>query len=988
MGLTETWLKSHKDAELKIDGYKLFRSDRVRRKKCKRGRLSGGVAAYVHNDFAGQMEVKFQFSNGVVETLGLYSSAENVFIVIVYRQPDDVVGGNRSTVQELKPAIDKLQQAINDFGDPAPNILICGDFNLPNSSWSCEPKTVSQEREMYDCIKELMNANFLHQHITYATHKDGNTLDLVFTNNSNLIHSHECIVPPLTSVSDHYIIECKTRIQGSVDDEDQTRPERISPLDNLNFFSNDIQWDVIMNEFNDVDWKTLLLDQSPENQLAIIMGIICEVCEKHIPQRKSLNKSGKPKIPRDRRILMRKRKKINEQLKLSLSDARRQKLDRKLINIEILLQQSHQASRSMREQKAIDAIKINPKYFFTYTKKFSKTSSKIGPLLDENNSYTASSAKMAEILSSQYQSVFSVPKEKSIYSDAEPKVNSTLTDLKFSEQDTIDAIDELPNNSASGPDGITAILLKKCKRQLSKPLYILWRDCLDRGVTPDKLKVAHIIPIFKSGHQGLPSNYRPIALTSHLIKIFEKIVRNCIVKYLDENQLFNDTQHGFRHGRSCLSQLLAHFEEILTKLEASENVDIIYLDFSKAFDKVDHSIILEKLRLMGIGGNLLNWIESFLKDRFQSVMVNGFLSKPVKVKSGVPQGSVLGPLLFLILISDIDKDVLHSFLSSFADDTRVGKSIKNESDVLKLQEDLENVYNWAAENNMSFNNLKFELIRYMVYNNIKDITNDSFYTGPDGSEINEKSHVKDLGILMSNNMTFSEHINKVCEKARDMCSWILRTFRSRSPQLMLTLWKSLVQPILDYCSQLWCPISIGQIKQIEEIQKSFTRKIKTDNNPDYWSRLKSYRIYSHERRRERYRILYIWKMLEQLVPAFGEGHGGMSKLHPRNGRTIDIPLRSKNIPTHLQKVRDASLLVHGSKLFNALPKNLRNCSNCSLLEFKSKLDGYLAQIPDEPLVHGYTQSHSAYSNSLLKLVPLLEMAKSPPFSRDAPASRR
>ena len=111
---------------------------------------------------------------------------------------------------------------------------------------------------------------------------------------------------------------------------------------------------------------------------------------------------------------------------------------------------------------------------------------------------------------------------------------------------------------------------------------------------------------------------------------------------------------------------------------------------------------------MGIGGNLLNWIESFLKDRFQSVMVNGFLSKPVKVKSGVPQGSVLGPLLFLILISDIDKDVLHSFLSSFADDTRVGKSIKNESDVLKLQEDLENVYNWAAENNMSFNNLKFE----------------------------------------------------------------------------------------------------------------------------------------------------------------------------------------------------------------------------------------------------------------------------------------
>ena len=154
---------------------------------------------------------------------------------------------------------------------------------------------------------------------------------------------------------------------------------------------------------------------------------------------------------------------------------------------------------------------------------------------------------------------------------------------------------------------------------------------------------------------------------------------------------------------------------------------------------------------------------------------------------------------------------------------------------------------------------------------------------------------------MSNTATFSEHINKICEKARDMCSWILRTFRPRSPQLMITLWKSLVQPILDYCSQLWCPTTPGQIKQIEEIQKNFTRKIKTDHNLDYWGRLKTHRIYSQERRRERYRILYLWKMLEQLVPAIRGGHGGVSKLHPRNGRTFDIPFGNKNIPRHIKK---------------------------------------------------------------------------------------
>ena len=247
-----------------------------------------------------------------------------------------------------------------------------------------------------------------------------------------------------------------------------------------------------------------------------------------------------------------------------------------------------------------------------------------------------------------------------------------------------------------------------------------------------------------------------------------------MVKYMDENNLFNDSQHGFRQGRSCLSQLLIQFERILSRLEANQNVDVIYLDFSKAFDKVDHQIILEKLRLMGVKGKLLLWIKSFLLNRTQRVMVNGFLSEPANVISGVPQGSVLGPLLFLILISDIDKDVLQSFLSSFADDTRIGLSITSEEDAIQLQEDLKKVYLWAQQNNMSFNENKFELLRYGLNQQIKTVTK---YYGPDGSNIPEKTHVKDLDVQMRNSATFSEHINKVCEKARDMCTWILRTFR-------------------------------------------------------------------------------------------------------------------------------------------------------------------------------------------------------------------
>ena len=965
MALTETWLKTHKDAEIQIEGYKLFRSDRTRRKKCKRGRLSGGVAAYIHNELASQMEVKLQFSNGAVEVLGLYSSSENLFLAIIYRQPDDVTGGHRSTVNELKPAIDRLQETLNDMGEPAPNIIVCGDFNLPNSSWSGEEKPVAAETDMFDCISSFMNVNFLRQHINCATHKEGNTLDLVFTNNNNLLHSYECITP-LSSVSDHFIVECKS-ILGTLPDAAETeKPDKVSPLDNLNFFSNDIDWELISKQFEEIEWSTILSDQSPEMKLDIIMEKICKICIDNIPVRKSLSRTGRPKIPRDRRILMRKRKKISDQLKLNLSDTRKNKLNRKLVDIEISLQSSHRAAKSAREIKAIQAIKTNPKYFFSYAKKYSKLTTQIGPLLDQNNRYTASSKKMADILSKQYESVFSEPRDHSVYTDREPSVDCTLTDIVFSEDDIIKAIDELSNNSASGPDGTPAILLKKCKNQLCKPLFVLWRNCLDLGVTPEDLKTAHVIPIFKSGHQGLAANYRPIALTSHLIKIFEKIVRNSIAKYLDDNGLFNDSQHGFRQGRSCLSQLLAHFENLLTRLESNGNVDVIYLDFSKAFDKVDHNILLEKLKLLGVNGKIHSWIKSFLLKRTQKVMVNGFLSDPTHVKSGVPQGSVLGPLLFLILISDIDSEVLESFLSSFADDTRIGMSVSTQKDTEKLQDDLNKVYVWAVENNMSFNNNKFELIRYGLNTLLKDSTH---YFGPDGSEIESKPHVKDLGVMMSSNGSFSEHINKTCEKARDMCSWILRTFSSRSPLLMTTLWKALVQPILDYCSQLWCPIQPGQIKQLEEIQKSFTRKIKLDHKLDYWERLKTLRFYSQERRRERYRILYLWKMFEKLVPAIGGGHGGILKLHPRNGRTISIPSVDFKTPRQIQRVRDSSLTVHGAKLFNCLPKALRNSTNCSLPEFKAKLDDFLSHIPDEPLVHGYTRNRSAASNSLISLVP-------------------
>lgn len=196
-----------------------------------------------------------------------------------------------------------------------------------------------------------------------------------------------------------------------------------------------------------------------------------------------------------------------------------------------------------------------------------------------------------------------------------------------------------------------------------------------------------------------------------------------------------------------------------------------------------------------------------------------------------------------------------------------------------------------------------------------------------------------------------------------------------NPKLIHFCWEedsSLVQPILDYCSQLWCPTQLGQIKLLEEVQKSFTRKINLDQHINYWDRLKALRLYSQERRRERYRIIYVWKVFENLVPSIAHGdNGGILKLHARNGRTMSLPEVNNKVPSAIRKIRDSSLTVHGANLFNCLPKTIRNLSNCSIHGFKSKLDCFLSSIPDEPRVTGYTQNCCSNSNSLAALVSRL-----------------
>ena len=974
IALTETWLRDHLDAEVNIEGYKIFRQDRVRSRLNRKGRDGGGTACYLKDDIAAGTDTIINFSNEVIEVLGLHVKLKNLVLIIVYRQPDNRVGGHRSTHVHFKEALDKLHDVIMQLPKPTPDIIMCGDFNLPHALWPVGTIKAGASTDEQVMIKDLVvfkNEFYLAQEIMKPTHNKGNILDLLFTNNCELLHSYECNE---SLFSDHYLIDGKINYKSTVcvKEKNTDIPNKISTtnFDQLNFFSEKIDWKKMNEELQRFDWRGEFRGLPPEEMLAGFLYNCFSVCEKYIPQKRKTFKSAPSKIPRDRKMLMRNRKrKLNTITKVQ-SSSRKAKLLDEVRTIEKSLKSSYEIDQAENEHKAILAISRNSKYFYSYAKKFSRIKTAIGPLLDSARKLVVCPSKMAEILRRQYDAVFSDPIEPmmlstDIFDKTDNIENPVLLDISFEPADIEDAIDELSPNSAAGPDQFPAMLLKQCKKTLSKPLYLIWKKSLKTGEIPNILKKANIVPIHKGDSRGEAKNYRPVALTSHIIKIFEKVLRNNIVSHMEENNLLNPGQHGFRAGRSCLSQLLSHVETITKILEDGDNVDVIYLDFSKAFDKVDFLVTLRKIKHLGISGNIGKWIYSFLTGRTQCVIVNGMRSDVSVVKSGVPQGSVLGPLLFLILLGDIDKSVSSAFVSSFADDTRVGHRIKTAEDINSLQEDLKAIYQWSADNNMKFNSEKFECIRY---GKRRDIHETTVYLSDTNTVIAPKDQIKDLGVIISSNCLFKNQIDNVVKTASKLCGWILRTFKTRTPRLMILLWKSLVLSKLDYCSQLWSPIGKGDIQKLEMVQRSFIRKIDDMRHFDYWTQLKKLRLYSLERRRERYIIIYIWRILEHQVPDLTSGEIYSINEGGRLGRKSSFPSISNSAPPEIKKIRYASLSSRGPQLFNILPAELRNLNNCSVEIFKRALDRFLTNIPDEPLIPGYTAMRRADSNSLVDMI--------------------
>ena len=475
-----------------------------------------------------------------------------------------------------------MRQILKDIKAPDPTLIITGDFNFPFVKWErninggcnwVEKKDVGAPREVklqFDILNRIMDNFGLVQMIEEPT-REKNTLDLVYTNESSLFSDIEV---SKSSMSDHNFIELNTNMKTHINSTIKSKCNSSeNSLYNLNFTSDRIEWENIKKDLEYIDWKDLFKEKACDVCLKLFIGKIIELCNKYIPTRKGNNTHSK--IPKYRKRLFNKIKMLRRS-KRKANNRRKEIIDQKIMEIEKTILENKRDERYLREKKIIENIKEKPKMFYGLIKSNEKRINKIGPFRIDGE-YITENNNICKTMMNQYNGRFSKKDKpnKDIDEKFENIKDDDISDIDFNEKDIERAIGVMNKSSAAGPDGIPAILFIETKLQISVPLTIILRKSIDEGNIPDMLKLAYITPIHKGGSKLKPENYRPVSLTSQVMKIFERVVKARIMGHLENNKMINPGQHGFVRGRSTQTQLLDHLCRVYEALIVDARLDTV-----------------------------------------------------------------------------------------------------------------------------------------------------------------------------------------------------------------------------------------------------------------------------------------------------------------------------------------------------------------------------------------------------------------------------
>ena len=582
------------------------------------------------------------------------------------------------------------------------------------------------------------------------------------------------------------------------------------------------------------------------------------------------------------------------------------------------------------EDNLTESMSNNKQEFWKIVRHFvksNKSSDSIPPLVitddnDETSMYVTDQEKV-ECLNEYFASISTISNEQPPLPNLDPKTHVRLTQIIISEQEVIDMLENLNTHKASGPDGISNKMMKCVAKALAKPLTTLYNRLLNHSYFPNKYKYSHVIPLFKKGERFLPSNYRPVALLSNVGKGMERIVFKRIYNFLLDNNLLYKYQSGFVPGHSTTHQLIDIYHHICHAFDNSQFSCMVFVDISKAFDRVWHAGLLHKLEQHGISGDLLRWISSYLSNRTQSVVFNSVTSSPKSTTAGVPQGSVLGPLLFLIYVNDISDNLL-SLTRLFADDSSLFFSGTNLRDIEGIiNHDLIMVTEWARKWMVNFNPNKTEAMFFRYFQ-------DQEYPVLVFDNVNVKfvSQHKHLGLTFSENMKWKCHKDSVLTSASRMIGIMRKLKYVFSRRSLNQIYISYIRPILEYSSIVWDGCTVEQQNSLEKLQNEAARIV-----TGLTKSVTLIRLYTEcgweslAERRSKQKLKFMYKAVNGMVPSYITDLippivGNVSRYELRNSDNIS------RIPTKTTTFSN-SCIPSAINNWNNLQAPLRQCESFS-----------------------------------------------------------
>ena len=798
--LSETFLNSSfspNDGRLNLEGYDMVRADHPNDVK------RGGVCVYIKNSLATKICKISNLTECIVVELNVNN--KKGYVIALYRSPSQ-------STDEFDEFLFHLDQTLHDIGSLNPYFtILLGDFNAKSHSWYDKDIT-SIEGSRIESLTSFYSFSQLISGPTHILPNSSSCIDLIFVDQPNIVMNsgvHSSLHPNCH----HQIVFTKINLKIRYP----------PPYERIVWDYNRANVELTNLAIARFNWENLFLGKDVNEQVQLFNQTILNIFKNFIPNKNvTFDDRDPPWINEQIKNLI---KLKNEMFKLYLQNGKKHD------DYIILQNANHQISDMLKRNKTsyydrltgkLNDSKTSAKAYWSILKTFvnGKKIPSIPPLFINGQFVTDFLSKANKFNNFFAEQCTNIETSSTVPSAPNFISNKRLSYLDFDVNNIINIIGKLNPNKAHGHDGISIRMIQISSDSIAKPLYLIFKNCLEASTFPAIWKKGNIIPVHKKGDKQAVSNYRPISFLPIFSKIFERIIFNAIFKFIDQNEFFNANQSGFRPGDSCIHQLISITHDIYKSYDTnpSQEVRALFLDISKAFDRVWHKGLLYKIKNFGIEGNLFKLIESFLSDRYQRVTMNGQSSDWLSVKAGVPQGSILGPLLFLLYIYDLPEG-LYSSLKLFAHDTAIFSPVKTPFETAtELRHDLEKINNWAIQWKMMFNPDQTKPIKEVVFS--KKIKKDihptlSFNNIP----IHKCSSEKHLGLILDEKLNYKKHIDEKINKARKIVGTIKRLSSILPRSSLITIYKSFVRPHLDYGDVIYDqPNNESLADKIESVQ--------------------------------------------------------------------------------------------------------------------------------------------------------------------------